>query len=135
MKVVLSFYVNLLINLAISQSILITVFTSWILCLWGGVRCCQHIPASVINNVNVTIKMYSIGKYGTSSSAWKYFQFYLQSLSAPLSLISSYSQRQFYTYFYYILCGHFWTKNVNGISISPSLVFSPFSFTYQLIQT
>jgi hypothetical protein len=26
---------------------LITIFTSWIWCLWGGVPCCQHIPPSV----------------------------------------------------------------------------------------
>jgi len=45
MKSVLSFYVNLLLKLSLSQSILITVFSSWILCLWGGVLCCQHIPA------------------------------------------------------------------------------------------
>jgi len=46
MKSMLSFYVNLLLKLSLSQSILITIFTSWIQCLWGGVACCQHIPAS-----------------------------------------------------------------------------------------
>jgi len=46
MKSILSFYVNLLLKLSLSQSILITIFTSWIQCLWGGVPCCQHIPAS-----------------------------------------------------------------------------------------
>ena len=38
---------NLLLKLSLSQSILISTFTSWIQCLWGGVPCCQHIPASV----------------------------------------------------------------------------------------
>ena len=37
---------NLLLKLSLSQSILITIFTSWIWCLWGGVPWCQHIPAS-----------------------------------------------------------------------------------------
>jgi len=46
MKSILSFTVNLLLKLFLSQSILITIFTSWIQCLWGGVPCCQHIPAS-----------------------------------------------------------------------------------------
>jgi len=47
MKSILSFCVNLLLKLSLSQSILITVFTSWIQCLWGGVPCCQHIFPSV----------------------------------------------------------------------------------------
>jgi len=47
MKSVLSFYANLLLKLSLTQSILITTFTSWIQCLKGGVPCCQHIPASV----------------------------------------------------------------------------------------
>jgi hypothetical protein len=47
MKIIPLFYVNLLLKLALSQSILITVFTSWMQCLWDGVPCCQHIPASV----------------------------------------------------------------------------------------
>ena len=42
----MSFYVNLLLTLSLCQSILIIIFTSWIWCLWGGVPCCQHIPAS-----------------------------------------------------------------------------------------
>jgi len=46
MKSVLSFYVNLLLKLSLSQSILITILTSWIQCLWSGVPCCQQIPAS-----------------------------------------------------------------------------------------
>ena len=46
MKIILSFYVNLLLKLSSSQSILITIFTSRIQCLWGGVPCCQHNPAS-----------------------------------------------------------------------------------------
>jgi len=37
MKSILSFYANLLLKLSLSQSILITIFTSWIQCLWGGV--------------------------------------------------------------------------------------------------
>ena len=45
-KIMLSFNVNLLLKLSLSQSILITIFTSWIWCLWGDVPCCQHIPAS-----------------------------------------------------------------------------------------
>jgi len=47
MKSILPFYSNLLLKLSLSQSILITIFISWIQCLWGGVPCCQHIPASV----------------------------------------------------------------------------------------
>jgi hypothetical protein len=47
MKTVLSFYADLLLKLSLTQSILITTFTSWIQCLWGGVSCCQHIPPSV----------------------------------------------------------------------------------------
>jgi hypothetical protein len=39
--------VNLLLKLSLTQSILITTFTSWIQCLWGGVPCCRHIPPSV----------------------------------------------------------------------------------------
>jgi len=50
MNSVLSFYVNLLQKLSSTQSILIKTFTSWIYCLWGGVPCCQHIPASVSGN-------------------------------------------------------------------------------------
>ena len=46
MKNILSFYANLLL-ISLSQSILITTFTSWIQCPWGGVPCCQHIPPSV----------------------------------------------------------------------------------------
>ena len=46
MKSILSFYVNLLLKLSLTQSILITTFTSCIQCLWGGVRC-QHIPPSI----------------------------------------------------------------------------------------
>ena len=41
----LSFYANLLLKLSLTQSILITTFTSWIQSLWGGVPC-QHIPQS-----------------------------------------------------------------------------------------
>jgi hypothetical protein len=37
MKSILSFYANLLLKLSLSQSILITTFTSCIQCLWGGV--------------------------------------------------------------------------------------------------
>ena len=47
MKSILSFYANLLLKLSLTQHILITTFTSWIQCLWGGVPCCQHIPPSV----------------------------------------------------------------------------------------
>jgi len=47
MKRILSFYANLLLKLYLTQSILITTFTSWVHCLWGGVPCCQHIPPSV----------------------------------------------------------------------------------------
>jgi hypothetical protein len=43
----LSFYANLLLKLSLTQSILITTFTSWIQSLWCGVPCCQHIPPSV----------------------------------------------------------------------------------------
>ena len=39
MKSVLSFYVNLLLKLSLSQSILITIVTSLTQCLWGGVPC------------------------------------------------------------------------------------------------
>jgi len=46
MKSILSFYANLLLKLSLTQSILITTFTSWIQCLWGGIPC-QHIPPSV----------------------------------------------------------------------------------------
>jgi len=46
MKSILSFYVNLLLKLSLSEIILITIFTSWKYCLWGGVPCCQHISAS-----------------------------------------------------------------------------------------
>jgi len=41
------FYANLLLKLSLTQSILITTFTSWIQCLWGGVPCCQHILPSI----------------------------------------------------------------------------------------
>ena len=37
MKSIPSFYINLLLKLSLSQSILIRIFTSWIQCLWGGV--------------------------------------------------------------------------------------------------
>jgi len=47
MKSILSFCATLLLKLSVSQSILITTFTSWIQCLWGGVPCCQHIPPNV----------------------------------------------------------------------------------------
>jgi len=47
MKSILSFYANLLLKLSLTQSILITTFTPWIQCLWGGVPCCQHIPSYV----------------------------------------------------------------------------------------
>jgi len=47
MKNILPFYANLLLKLSLTQSILITTFTSWIQCLWGGVPCCQHILPSV----------------------------------------------------------------------------------------
>jgi len=47
MNSILSFYADLLLKLSLTQSILITTFTSWIQCLWCGVPCCQHIPASV----------------------------------------------------------------------------------------
>jgi len=47
MNSILSFYADLLLKLSLTQSILITTFTSWIQCLWGGVPCCQHIPPSV----------------------------------------------------------------------------------------
>ena len=50
MKSILSFYINLLLKLSLTQSILITTFTSWIQCLWGGDPCCQHIPASISGN-------------------------------------------------------------------------------------
>jgi len=46
MKIILSFYADLLLKLSLTQSILITTFTSWIQCLWGGVPC-QRIPPSV----------------------------------------------------------------------------------------
>ena len=46
MKSILSFYANLLLKLSLTQSILITTFTFWIQCLWGGVHC-QHILPSV----------------------------------------------------------------------------------------
>jgi hypothetical protein len=44
-KSILSFCLNLLLKLSLAQSILITMFTSWIWCLWGDVSC-QHFPAS-----------------------------------------------------------------------------------------
>jgi hypothetical protein len=47
MKSILSFYANLLLKLPLTQSILITTYTSWIQYPWGGVPCCQHIPPSV----------------------------------------------------------------------------------------
>jgi hypothetical protein len=47
MKNILPFYANLLLKLSSIQRILITKFTSWIQCLWGGVTCCQHIPPRV----------------------------------------------------------------------------------------
>jgi hypothetical protein len=47
MNSILSFYANLLLKLSLTQSILITTFTSWIWCLWGGVPCCQHLSPSV----------------------------------------------------------------------------------------
>jgi len=47
MKIVLYFYVNLLLKLSLLQSIISTIFTCWIWCLWGGVPCSQNIPASV----------------------------------------------------------------------------------------
>jgi len=50
MESILSFYANILLKLSLTQSILITIFTSWIQCLWGGVPCCQHIPPSVSGN-------------------------------------------------------------------------------------
>jgi hypothetical protein len=43
---ILSFYSHFLPKLSLTQSILITTFTSRI-CLWGGVYCCQHFPRSV----------------------------------------------------------------------------------------
>ena len=46
MKSILSFYSNLLLKLSLTQSILITTFTFWIQCMWGGVPR-QHIPRSV----------------------------------------------------------------------------------------
>jgi len=46
MKSILSFYANLLLKLSLTQSILITTFTSWMQCMWGGVPS-QHIPPSV----------------------------------------------------------------------------------------
>ena len=46
MKSILSFYANFLLKLSLTQSILITTFTSWIQRLWGGIPC-QHIPPSV----------------------------------------------------------------------------------------
>jgi hypothetical protein len=46
MKIILSFYANLLLKLSLTQSILITTFTSWIQCLRGGIPC-QHIPPGV----------------------------------------------------------------------------------------
>ena len=46
MKSRLSFYVNLLLKLSLSQSILIKILTSWVYCLWGGFPC-QHIPTSI----------------------------------------------------------------------------------------
>jgi len=45
-KVYYLFYANLLLKLSLTQSILITTFTFWIQCLWGGVPC-QHIPPSI----------------------------------------------------------------------------------------
>jgi len=47
MKSILSFYANLLLKVSLTQIILITKFTSWIHCLWGGVPFWQHIPPSV----------------------------------------------------------------------------------------
>jgi len=47
MKSVVSFNAYLLLKLSLTQSILITTFTSWIQCLWGGLPCCQHVPPSV----------------------------------------------------------------------------------------
>jgi len=52
MKSILSFYMNLLLKLSSSQSILITIFPSWIWCLWGGVPC-QHIPAGLTHSFDV----------------------------------------------------------------------------------
>ena len=47
MKSILYFYSDLLLKLSLTQSFLITTFTSWIQCLLGGVPCCKHIPTSV----------------------------------------------------------------------------------------
>ena len=47
MESILPFYVNFLQKFSLSQSILITIFSSRILCLWGGVPSCQRTPASV----------------------------------------------------------------------------------------
>ena len=53
MKSTLSFYSHLLLKLSLTQNILITTFTSWIQCLWGGVPC-QHIPPSV-NGISASL--------------------------------------------------------------------------------
>ena len=79
MKSILSFYVNLLLKLSLSQSILITIFTSWIQCLWGGVPCCQHNPTSIS------------GSFASLVAAWweKLLPLRWCSVSSPpLSLVS-----------------------------------------------
>ena len=73
MKSILSFYVNLLLKLSLSESILITIFTSSIYCQWGGVPCCQHIPASVrSSDKSLTHSFHVLRSSKRRLSSWRF---------------------------------------------------------------
>ena len=75
----LSFYRNLLLKLSLTQSILITKFTSWIHCLWGGVPC-QHIPPSV-SGISASL-------FAACWEKWLPFLPWCSVSNPPLSLVS-----------------------------------------------
>jgi len=86
MKSILSFNLNLLLKLSLSESILITIFFSCIECLWGGVPCCEHIPASVSRySMVVQIAATSSLVFCFKSTIVPSFIFYTLLLSYPQS--------------------------------------------------
>jgi len=84
MKNILSFYANLLLKLSLTQSILITTFTWWIQCLWGGIPC-QHIPPKCFWKFCIT-RCSMLGEIAATSSLIFCFKSAVISFRTPCSL-------------------------------------------------
>ena len=67
-------------------------FTSWVLCLWSGVHCCQLISSKPFWNFCITLCM--IGEFAATSSMMFFFKSSVVPGSFSYSLLLEYPQRK-----------------------------------------